>query len=263
MHATSRALKQCDPNTFWSVQQHLNEFVYSLSAIEFYTHSLESSLKEALYSLRKSNVNGDLDKPIQKIDCLTGKLFQIMFDCVIDTDDEWAVLCHGDLWINNLLFKYDAANNCHNVKLVDLQTMRYSSPAIDILHFLYTSTEYAVREKYFDQLVMDYTLSFYETAQKLTGQYDRNPIMFNYELNGIRSQLQKKALYGLGICMWLMPAVTFHPDKIPDLDAISLDDFTSSNQEKTMTQMQTPEYHARMKETVLEFFNKGFLDCLF
>lgn len=65
-------------------------------------------------------------------------------------------------------------------------------------------------------------------------------------------------LFFLG--MWLLPAVTFHPDKIVDLDAVTMDDFTSDSQEKTMTQMQTPEYHTRMKETVMEFYRKGILN---
>lgn len=260
LHGTSRAMKQIDPIGFHAAKEHLNEVVYCLSAIDFYTHSLESSLKEALYSLRKSNEHGELDVPIQKIDRLTGKLFKIMYECVVDVDEPWAVLCHGDLWINNLLFKYNKSNVCDGVKLVDLQTMRYTSPVIDILHFLYTSTEYQLREKYLDQLLLDYTVSLLKTMQRLTGLCGTDPNVFNSELDGLRRQIRKKALYGLGICMWLMPAVTFHPDNILDLDTVSLSDFENSNQADTMTQMQTPEYHARMKETVLEFMNRGYLD---
>lgn len=253
-------MKVIDPLGFHSAKGHLNEVVYCMSAIDFYTHSLESSLKEALFSLRQSNKHGELDGPIQKIDRMRGKLFKIMFKCVVDVEEPWAVLCHGDLWINNLLFKYNKSNVCEGVKLVDLQTMRYSSPVIDILHFLYTSTEYKLREKYMDQLLLDYTVSLLKTMQRLTGHYGTDPKVFNLELDGIRRQMQEKALYGLGICMWLMPAVTFHPDKIPDLDAVSLSDFENSNQADAMTQMQTPEYHTRMKETVMEFMNRGYLN---
>lgn len=126
-------MKQLAPSDFHAMCQHLNEVVYTMDAADFYTHSLESSLNEALHSLRQSNVNGELDVVIQRIDRLSGKLFQIMYECIVDIEEPWAVLCHGDLWINNLMFKYDAANRCSGVRLVDLQTMRYSSPVVDIL----------------------------------------------------------------------------------------------------------------------------------
>lgn len=267
LHGTVRAIKQLAAESFHAVRQHLNEVVYTMAAADFYTHSLESSLKEALHSLRLSNVQGELNVAIEKLDLLSGKLFQIMYNCVVDVDEPWTVLCHGDLWVNNLMFRYNASKQCVGVRLVDLQTMRYSSPAIDILHFFYTSTEFAVRHQHMDQLLRDYTMAMCTTCNSHVHDDLRVPngrmptiVEFDQELNALQAQMRKKALYGLGICMWLMPAVTFHPDNIINLDTVSLDDFTNSNQEKTMTQMQTPEYHSRMKETVLEFFDKGYLD---
>lgn len=150
-------------------------------------------------------------------------------------------------------------NDCKNVKFIDLQTLRYTSPVIDILHFLYTSTEYSVRAQFMDQLIDDYVDSLYATLQKFDVHDEYVPNV--QKLNEIiRSELRDRSMYGLGICFWLLPAVTFHPDKIVDLDAITLDDFKSDNQEKTMIQTQTPEYHTRMRETVMEFYLKGILN---
>lgn len=156
------------------------------------------------------------------------------------------------------MWRYDKRNNCDGVKFIDLQTLRYTSPVIDILHFLYTSTEYSVRAQYMDRMIDDYVESLYSTLQKFDvhDEYVANIQTLN-EL--IRSELRERSVYGLGICMWLLPAVTFHADKIVDLDTVTIDDFKSDNQEKTMTQMQTPEYHSRMKETVMEFYRKGIL----
>lgn len=121
-----------------------------------------------------------------------------------------------------------------------------------------------MRNQHIEQLLCDYTAAMCATVQQLTRHCNDaqtpSTIHFERELDALRCQMRRKALYGLGICMWLMPAVTFHPDKIPDLNTVSLDDFTNSNQEKAMTQMQTPEYHTRMKETVVEFFANGYLD---
>lgn len=200
----------------------------------------------------------NLDQAIVQIEKLKGQLFAHMFDCVKGSPDSLFVVAHGDLWINNIMWQYDA-NKCVGVKFIDLQTLRFTSPVIDILHFLYTSTEYALRAKYMDQLIDDYSESLYATLQKFDVQDDYVP---NAKcLNDmIRNEFRKRYMYGLGISMWLLPAVTFHADKIVDLDAITIDDFKSDNQEKTMTQMQTPEYNSRMRETVLEFYEKGILN---
>lgn len=156
------------------------------------------------------------------------------------------------------MWHYDR-NICDGVKFIDLQTLRYTSPVIDLLHFLYTSTEYTVRDQHMNQLIDDYVDSLYATLQKfdVDDVYVPNVQALN---DIIRSELRMRSMYGLGICMWLLPAVTFHPDKIVDLDSVTIDDFKSGNQEETMTQTQTPEYHARMQETVMEFYQKGLIE---
>lgn len=253
-------MKQLRSNEFMSLIGHLKEAIYCDEGQEFYGHCLESSLKEALFSLRNSNkTENDLNNAIWKIENLTGRLYNIMFNTIHGNDTNWMVIGHGDLWVNNLMFRYNDLAEVNDVKFIDLQTLRYTSPIIDILHFLYSSTEYSTRIEYMEQLLDDYVQSLVATIKSYRIEDDD----FRYSHivgNVIRNELNRNILYGLGICMWLMPAVTFHPEKIPNLDAITLNDFTNSNQEKNMTQLQTPEYHARIKETVLEFCRKGHLN---
>lgn len=254
------AAKQLHALEFAIVISNISESIYCTEAAEFFTQSLECSLKEALHSLRMSNQKySNLTMPIQQTEKLNGQLYRKMYGCVRDNSNEWMVLCHGDLWINNLMFRYNNRGECDGVKFVDLQTLRYTSPVIDLLHFLYTSTEYAVRAKYMDQMVNDYVESLYATLQKFDVHDD-----YVQNIDGlnrvIRQELRSKSLYGLGICMWLLPAVTFHPDNVIDLDTVTLDDFKSDNQEKTLTSMQTPEYHTRMRDTIMEFYGKGILN---
>lgn len=259
MHGVSLAAKRIHTDEFATILAHVNESIYCPDAGKFYTHSLESSLKEALFSLRKSNVNGELTPPIDCVAKLAGKLYEVMYRSVRENNGNWMVICHGDLWINNLMFHYDADQQVDAVKFVDLQTLRYTSPVIDILHFLYTSTEWSVREQHMDQLLNDYVESLHGTLCRFIP--NRNDVETIESLqNTIRQEMNARSLYGLGICMWLMPAVTFHPDNVLDLDTVTMNDFTNDNQEKTMTQMQTPEYHARMRETVMEFHVKGILN---
>lgn len=260
MHGVSLAAKQLHALEFAIVISNISESIYCTEAAEFFTQSLECSLKEALHSLRMSNQKySNLTVPIQQTEKLHGHLYRKMYKCVRDDSNEWMVLCHGDLWINNLMFRYNNRGECDGVKFVDLQTLRYTSPVIDLLHFLYTSTEYNVRAKYFDQMIDVYVESLYATLKKFDvhDDYVQNIDALN---TVIRHELKQRSMYGLGICMWLLPAVTFHPDNVIDLDTVTLDDFNSDNQEKTLTSMQTPEYHTRMRDTIMEFYGKGILD---
>lgn len=128
-------MKTIDPVSFYEVCSKINEVVYCPSAAEFYSHILESSLNEAISSLSNvSNKNGDLDEPIEILKSLNGsKLYNIMTHHVKDTDDSWKVICHSDLWINNILFHYDTSGKPNLVKFVDLQTVRYTNPVCDIM----------------------------------------------------------------------------------------------------------------------------------
>ena len=247
------------PKLFIKAKENIKEIVYCTDASEFYTKSLECSLREALSSLRSTNNEGELDVAIQQLEQLSGNLYTILNNNVREVSEGWGVLCHGDLWINNLMFKYDNAQ-VKSVKLIDLQTVRYSSPVIDILHFIYSSTEKDLRDNHLDQLLEDYSISLLIHLGKIIRSTETMIHLENrFSLENIRKQFRKHILYGLGVSMWLLPAVTFHPDKIPDLDSVQLSDFSNSTQEKAMTLMQTPEYHSRMKHLILEFQSKGYL----
>lgn len=261
MHSISLIMKKLNPEQFEEALGKINEIVYCPAAYEFYKHCLENSLQEALSSLKSNNLQGELDEPIAKLSDLSGKVFKTMSERVLNNADDWNVVCSGDLWINNLMFCYDGCDRVESVKFIDLQAVRYTSPVIDILHFLYTSTDRQLRHDRLDQLLSDYTselLNCICTSGLPEGDIKHCSTL--YTVTNIKQQYVEKVFFGLGIAMWLLPAVTFHPGQIPDLDMMTMKDFKDSNVEKTITMMQTPEYHARMKEVVLEFYDKGYLN---
>ncbi|KAG8332926.1 hypothetical protein J6590_012695 [Homalodisca vitripennis] len=56
------------------------------------------------------------------------------------------VLNHGDLWINNMLFKHSDSGDVEDVKFIDFQMVRWASPVLDLVYFLWTSADEEVRE---------------------------------------------------------------------------------------------------------------------
>lgn len=75
---------------------------------------------------------------------------------MVQPKEPFAVLCHGDYLRNNIAFKYDANENPIDSMMFDFQTIRYSSPMIDLSEFIATSTGTDVRTKNFDYIFSTY-----------------------------------------------------------------------------------------------------------
>ncbi|XP_023289041.1 uncharacterized protein LOC105696161 [Orussus abietinus] len=66
------------------------------------------------------------------------------------------VICHRDIWANNLMFKYGADGNPQGCCLIDFQLFRYSPPAIDVELSLHVNTDRRTRDEYYDNFIRIY-----------------------------------------------------------------------------------------------------------
>lgn len=194
-------MKCINPTTFNGARSKIKEIVYCSEAAEFYRRCLDLSLKGALKSLHLSNIDGELNQPIKVLQRLEGHLYDIMSRHVLNNNDTWPVVCHGDLWVNNLMFQKDLAGKVAHVKLVDLQTMRYTNPVIDILQFLYSSTEKDIRDNNLEHLIFVYRESLIEHLKIY--MLPKHPEKFQeleneFSCENIMNQLVSRVLYGLG-----------------------------------------------------------------
>lgn len=77
------------------------------------------------------------------------------------------VLNHGDCWTNNILFKHNSDGDVISVKFVDFQFVRFTSPVLDLMTFIYTSADHDVRENRLQELYKIYLKILNKTFEEL------------------------------------------------------------------------------------------------
>lgn len=137
--------------------------------------------------------------------------------------------------------------------------MRYTSYIFDILHFMFTSTKRELRDAHTNRLLETYCNALHNRLEQLLNSNAHlASIRETFSLENIIKEFTGHALYGLAVSMWVLPAVTFDPNNIPNLDAIS-EALPNANEIK-VTQKLTQEYHTRIKDLALEFHHNGYFD---
>ncbi|XP_052890813.1 uncharacterized protein LOC128299019 [Anopheles moucheti] len=111
------------------------------------------------------------------------------------------VLNHGDMWLNNLLWKYDADGAVDDVIMVDFQESFYGSPAFDLNHLLYSSANSAIQRAGFDELVQLYTDELQGALRQF--KYD-GPLP---DLTRVRAEMASQRDHALIVTTCIVPAL--------------------------------------------------------
>lgn len=145
-----------------------------------------------------------------KLCALADSMLDRMIEVTQRDDTALNVLIHGDLWVNNILFRY--SDGPVDLRFVDFQFPHFSSPAIDLQYFFSTSPSADVRENHLDSLMKEYHNTLCEYLDTLG--YSRKHIT----LEDLWKEYDNKALYGLFGACCVLPLVL--ADTRLDMDAI-------------------------------------------
>lgn len=105
--------------------------------------------------------------------------------------EPFATLIHFDLWVNNILNKFENDEIARNV-FVDFQVYDYRSPASDVFFFMWSSVQKEVLEQHIDHLISHYHKKLLNTLKC----FEIDTAMF--ELENFEKELQTEASFEFG-----------------------------------------------------------------
>jgi len=168
-------------------------------------------------------------------------------------EKEVKVLNHGDLWVNNMLFKYDGAQRPQDLILIDFQLSVWGSPGIDLNYFFYTSLTLEVLRHRRTQLLRTYHARLAKTLLDL----DMGIPVPSYEQ--ILEEVHRRESYGFFASYGIFPTVS--QDKAQTADN-NLENFKDADfaKQKVRQMFQSRRLADTLRYTLPHFERAGVLD---
>ncbi|XP_034099228.2 uncharacterized protein LOC117564518 [Drosophila albomicans] len=168
-------------------------------------------------------------------------------------EKEIKVLNHGDLWVNNMLFKYDRVQQPQDVIFIDFQLSIWGSPGIDLNYFFYTSLSLDILKHKRPQLLKVYHNRLKETLLQL----DMNVPVPSYEQ--LLNEVQRRESYGFFAAYGILPTVSQSKAQTADNN---LENFKDADfaQRKVEQQFESPRVVETMRYALPHFERAGVFD---
>ena len=210
-HAASVALYDKNPNC-------MDEYVENMyteknrDAIMKFTDPTINALADVVEKWSGFEKYGD------KLRLIIPTICDRIIELVKPIPDSLSVLTHGDFWVNNMMFHYcPETGKPDQVRFIDFQMARYSSPVLDLQYFIHTSASEQVRSEYTEHLLQMYHTELQDTLRKL-GCYHHI-----YTFEQMKKEYEDRSLFGLITACTVLGAVLADPAEAFDMENIKED----------------------------------------
>ncbi|KAK3914830.1 4-hydroxytryptamine kinase [Frankliniella fusca] len=165
-------------------------------------------------------------------------------------DGDFAVLCHGDAWSNNIMFAYDEDTaQVRSALLVDFQLVTWASPAVDLHYFLALGAAPRVRQQHAARLVRAYHAELVASLGAL-GWLGAVPA-----LAALQRDLRARQHWAL-FSSCLIP-IRYVEASAVDMDAECM---MTRDHPVRLRVLNDPACRAATEDALLEFVEKGLFD---
>ncbi|OXA49237.1 hypothetical protein Fcan01_15785 [Folsomia candida] len=117
--------------------------------------------------------------------------------------EPWRIICHGDCWSNNMLFRYDPKSGKPlEIVLVDLQLPQESCVVNDLEYVFFVCTSLEFRRKHTDTLLQLYHDTFNGICDKF-----ETPTLPGFCMDSLRFRFHRGKLLGYYLAMMVLPII--------------------------------------------------------
>lgn len=175
-----------------------------------------------------------------------------MFSLVQRRDDRFNVLCHGDLWSNNVMFKYDdESGQVIDCVMLDYQMCNFNSPAFDLHYVFVTSLNRELKTTETDHFIQFYHAQLVACLQKLNFQ-GNPPTLLALQMDCLAT-----GAYGLEIAFGIFAVALAERSNESEMKNLFEDSAEGHRFRKRL--YSNPRYVEAMEQLVPYFYNKGYL----
>uniref|UniRef100_A0A182K7P2 CHK domain-containing protein n=1 Tax=Anopheles christyi TaxID=43041 RepID=A0A182K7P2_9DIPT len=253
-HAVSLAYKRRHPVEYRKLANALEEGIFSQANAEWYRKYYDVLTRNAIQMVRQT-VPEKKDH-LAKLERFLSNCFGHLVE-LVNRESELSVICHGDCWTNNILFRYDDDGAITETCLVDFQLIRHGSLALDLAYLIYCCTDGLLRKKNLQYWLQTYHQQLVRSLRLLLGT------SFDAEFGSeqrlwelINDEFKVCARFGLGTAMDMLPISTCSSEEAPDLYA------SGTETAATPPELNVPpneQCRQKMTMLVLELIDDGML----
>ncbi|XP_014291754.1 uncharacterized protein [Halyomorpha halys] len=250
-HGTSLAMKHSQPEVFADLSSKVHEIIFLPEKKDSFGPHIIESINKAVLALKVFRASGtDLfANSINKLQRLKQSAFESLME-LVQRKGPLSVICHGDFYLNNIMYKYNESGDVSDIMIIDFQAFRVASLSLDLLYFLTSSLRPGVMSSHFEELMETYHSSLNEQLKKFA------PTAPEVSLKEIHEELKSHSAYGLLMGFLVLPAVTALPGNAMDIE--KMEACSAEEQFEKNIDMLSPEYFRRIKQIIRDFETQGY-----
>ncbi|KAE8573475.1 uncharacterized protein [Halyomorpha halys] len=193
-HAASYILKHENKNKYLELTNKINKCKYTPENTSNFDLTNFISIKRGISGFNKKygkqvlleNFLQFLKSPIQ------------LRNQMLESEDDFRVICHGDFCNNNIMYKYDNKGKPTECALFDFQLCKYGSLSTDLAFYLCMHTDPETRERCWDDFLKIYWVTLRKNVPASIEVPDCETFLAHFAT---------RAIYGYTICSFFLPMV--------------------------------------------------------
>ncbi|KAL9696962.1 hypothetical protein quinque_000403 [Culex quinquefasciatus] len=249
-HAISFAMKDQAPDIFDKIVGQLQETIFVAPLHNSFEGFLKRQLDYAMRTLEHSPAKGD-EAVTRRLARFRDEYGPSMVDCVENRED--GVICHGDCWISNILYRQKSKQHPKELKFLDWQVSRCGTPVIDLSYFIFCCTDTELRRR-LPELLRKYHETLVERIDELGSDGQR---LFPFET--LQKHLKKFSRFGFGMALMTLHSTCCVEKDLPDISAILQTSELVDLDKYAKDMLKNPAYIKRMTGVCRDMVRLGYL----